>query len=88
MCGSDGIVRGAHVKVMSKSGIRKSLRRPLQHIYPLEVCDESQHSQDVRPCDDALEKPIIKTQPTIPKRPVRKAATQARDQIWGCIADD
>lgn len=34
---SDGRVRGVYVKVMSKKGHIKVLRRPIRHIYPLEV---------------------------------------------------
>ena len=35
--GSDGKVRGVYVRVSSKGGRVKVLRRPVQHIYPLEV---------------------------------------------------
>ena len=35
--GSDGVTRGVYVRVMSRRGHPKILRRPLQHIYPLEV---------------------------------------------------
>ena len=38
--GADGKVRGVYVKVMSKKGYAKVLRRPIQHIYPLEVRHE------------------------------------------------
>ena len=34
---SDGKVRGVCVKVMSKKGQATVIRRPIQHIYPLEV---------------------------------------------------
>ena len=39
--GSDGVVQGVCVGVMSKRGRPKILHRPLQHIYPLEVRSES-----------------------------------------------
>ena len=50
---SDGKVRGVFVKVLSKKGHSKTLRRPIQHIYPLEVhsaCSElSSASPDSNP---------------------------------------
>ena len=33
----DGEVRSAHVKVQSKTGRTTILKRPIQHLYPLEV---------------------------------------------------
>ena len=38
---TDGGVRGVIVKVTSRKGHVKYLRRPIQHIYPLDICDNS-----------------------------------------------
>ena len=35
--GADGCVRGAVVRVPSKKGRSTTLRRPIQHLYPLEM---------------------------------------------------
>lgn len=39
--GADDVVRGVRVRVISKKGHPRTLRRPLQHIYPLEIRHES-----------------------------------------------
>lgn len=100
--GSDGIVRGVYVRVMSKKGRPKTLRRPLQHIYPLEVRYEpidgdpapAEATQDLAPDghSDPTPPPFDTTESTpddsMSRRPTRRAATQARDRILGCILDD
>ncbi len=85
--GSDGIVRGVYMRVMSKKGHIKTLRRPLQHIYPLEVPSESANSEsasseagqdrtDSVP-DGSLHTdiPVSPASASAERRPVRKAAT-------------
>lgn len=101
--GSDGVVRGVHVKVMSKKGCSKTIRRPLQHIFPLEVCGSlttgnsvsSLPNQDValgRPHDSAAGGSSAEMSTTsdspVTRRPVRRAAMHAHDRILGCIAGD
>ena len=92
---ADGGIRGVLVRVTSKRGHVKLLRRPIQHIYPLEVhCgshDLSPKADDVPPADDDIQGPDGEER-TLPDatnaRPVRRAATQARDQIIGCLSED
>ena len=49
--GKDGHVRGAVLHVPSDKGI-KTLQRPLQHLYPLEVTSKPvEHSQEQSPTD-------------------------------------
>lgn len=85
--GADGVVRGVFVRVMSKKGRPESLRRPLQHIYPLEVrCEPTAEEPDdvetnTKPGDPSLETNECATNLG---RPTRIAAAQARDRILGC----
>ena len=51
--GADGKVRGVRVRVVSKKGHVKILRRPVQHIYPLEVRSGTQTREPTDP------KPLI-----------------------------
>ena len=101
--GADGVVRGVFVRMMSRKGLPKSLRRPLQHIYPLEVrCEPTaeqpsndiETTQDTEPgnTDDPSLPPVETTESTncssVLGRPARMAATRARDRILGsAIAD-
>ena len=80
---SDGRVRGVCVKVMSKKGYIRILRRPIQHIYPLEVRSDL---PDPSP-EPHQDKATPATSEGVPSRPVRRAATQARDRILGCLMD-
>ena len=93
--GTDGVVRGVYVRVMSKGGCPKSLRRPLQHIYPLEVrCEpaaDAPSDADTTALDaehgraDNSSIPAVETSTSspLPRRPTRVAATLARDRILG-----
>lgn len=45
--GSDGVVQGVCMQAISRDGHPNILHRPLQHIYPLQVCCE--------PIDDVLD---------------------------------
>ena len=52
--GTDGKIRGARVRVQSKTGRSTVLQRPIQHLYPLEVgprerdCTSPDHRDDSR----------------------------------------
>ena len=41
---SDGGVQGALIRTQTKSGSSTILRRPIQHLYPLDVCSPTQRS--------------------------------------------
>ena len=49
------MVRGVSVRVISKKGHAKLLRRPVQHIYPLEVCQPRE--TDVETATSSIECP-------------------------------
>ena len=85
--GSDGKVRGVYVKVISKKGRARVLRRPVQHIYPLEVRSEPPDSREADPHLDSAEE-VDATPDGAPRRPVRAAATHARDRILGCVVNN
>ena len=96
--GADGVVRGVRVRVASKEGHTKSLHRPLQHIYPLEVGGgDPEPDKDVtsdKPADATTDATADGVASTVPKhlpvsrRPTRAAAVHARDRILGCLTDD
>lgn len=81
--GADGITRGVCLRVSSRKGSSQILRRPLQHIYPLEVChDESVQSQSSPLLsEDNTETDELETR----RHPQRKAAKIARDGILGSM---
>ena len=85
--GSDRRVHGVYVKVMSKKGHAKVLRRPIQHIYPLEVRSDSA-DVSVEPQQDSIDEVTPPTSEDIWRCPVRRTATQARDHVLGCLIDD
>lgn len=82
LSGADGRVRGVRVKVLSKGGQVKMIRRPIQHIYPLEVRSPmgSTVSRTPVPEDTFVES----SRP----RSTRKAAMQARDRIIAAMMDN
>ena len=95
--GSDGVIRGVRVRVASKKGCPKTLHRPLQHVYPLEVRDDlptgdaepvkdvtSEQSTDANASDQM---PTASDNSVVVRRPKRTAAIHARDRILGCLDD-
>ena len=96
--GHDGGIRGARVCVQSKTGRATVLKRPILHLYPLEVCcqEDSQPektSEDVEdnetPSNPQSENQDPQTVIEAPQgvRPRRSAAIEARDWILGCVTD-
>ena len=87
------------MRVMSRKGHPKTLRRPLQHIYPLKVrcepTDDETHSAEDVACngsDNPSLNPMEIAEPTISstvcRRPTQMAAIQARDRILGYAIED
>ena len=86
--GTDGIVRGVTVKVTSRSGHPSVIRRPIQHIYPMEVKSSSvptdntdavlSNDRHVTLADKSPTRSLSK----------RRAALEARDKILGSTLDD
>ena len=95
MRGSDGEIRGACVRVLSKTGRFTLLRRPIQHLYPLEVCSQEaelasmirQDATPPTPSDSQTEVGEDRTPDGHEQRPRRHAAIHARDRIFGCVTD-
>lgn len=85
--GSDGRVRSASVRVQSKSGRDVVLRRPMQHLYPLEanIQRQSTESHPEETDDGAESHEPVKAPQNGQLR--RSAAVQARDRILGCMTD-
>lgn len=85
LSGADGRVRGVRVKVLSKGGQVKIIRRPIQHIYPLEVRSfvESTVAQTPIPEDATVEQSDL-----CRPRSSRKAALNARDRIVAVLMDN
>ena len=75
---SDGEVRGVLVRVMSKRGQVKMIRRPIQHIYPLEVRNEPSEPTVANTPSTPETAPTTVTDSVRP-RSTRRAAVQARD---------
>ena len=84
---------------MSKKGHPKTLRRALQHIYPLEIRHEPTEGEGV---SAVLGRDVVSGNPDQPSpttvetaetpavsgRPTRSAAAQARDRILGYATSD
>ena len=95
--GADGKVRGVYVRVISKNSRVTVLRRPIQHIYPLEVRSEpltdgpTRHeSSGSDPTADS--KVVSNVEETVEPnpgrgRPKRMAACNARE-IMRVLMDD
>lgn len=77
---SDGELRGASVRVISKTGRPILLRRPIQHLYPLEVSSSETRTDD----EDSVPKDSVEPPQ---RRSSRVAAKHARDQIVGQLMD-
>ena len=78
--GRDGVVRGATLKVASKSGTPTILQRPLQLLYPLEISSDpptTATTESPKVSDEQPSSPVPEVQPT-QSRPQRKAAVEAR----------
>ena len=97
--GADEVVRGVCVKVTSRTGSPKILRRPLQHIYPLEVRTdtdsgslEPNHDMDRSESDNPPLSPVNCAESHADNpgsgRPVRRTAALTRDRILGCVIED
>lgn len=82
----DGMIRSARVKVQSKTGRTTVLKRPVQHLYPLEVGVRSSADAQLESTPHSTTTEIEKSQE---RRPRRAAAVEARDRIFaiGCVTD-
>ena len=62
------------------------LQRPVQHVYPLEVCAEE--VSDVPASELTIERVVDEVSPPtddVPRRSRRTAVVEAGDRIYGCI---
>ena len=84
--GSDGAVRDALVRVNSGKKNTSFLRRPTQHLYPLEVCSDSGKDTD---SGERRETQIVEDTCMTDKvqRPKRAAFKRAQQAISSCIKE-
>ena len=66
---ADGVICGATVKVITKTGKVNKLRRPVQRLFPLEVLD--------KPMPDESDKQELEVKLELQRRPRRVAAQNA-----------
>lgn len=79
--GTDGRVRGARVRVLSKRGKPTILQRPIQRLYPLEIRDcIDGDNRGEEPDDHRDLTPNQELTVNTDARPHRSAAVQARDK--------
>ena len=83
--GKDGVVRGAVLKVASKSGPPTTLQRPLQLLYPLEISSNfpttnvtGSEGGSTGQRTASSEAPEQEEEPPASPRPQREAAIQGR----------
>ena len=82
--GHDGGARAAHVRVQSRSGRPIILKRPIQHLYPLEIASAGKseaQGEGSNPSDDPESAVEDHSEELCESRPQRAAAIAARDRI-------
>ena len=84
--GSDGAVRGAVVKVNSGKKKTSFLKRPIQHLYPLEVCSDLDEKNDSGEQREAQMANTTCTEDKV-QRPKRAAFKRAQQAISRCIKE-
>ena len=85
---SDGQVRGVSVRVMSKGGRAKVIRRPIQHIYPLEIRSRLSETSAVEaPSAAAVSNPEESMYSGVRARSTKKAALNAKARIEGLLVN-
>ena len=98
--GTDGMIRSARVRVQSKTGRTTVLKRPIQHLYPLEIGYEKDSQPEIITTNEDTEnngapptpqhedeRSSVNTETPQGGRPRRSAAIEARDRILGCVTD-
>ena len=88
--GADGTVRGAVICVPSRGGKTTTLRRPVTHLYPLEIKCTQRNSSNVDGTSDQVRAPVLSTQENSQPstRPPKRAAAQKARQWLQSIADE
>ena len=86
--GTDGIVRGVTVKVTSRSGRPSVIRRPIQHIYPMEVKSSSVPTDNTDAVLNNDRHVTLADKSPTRSLSKRRAALEARDKILGSTLDD
>ena len=79
----DRVIRGAVLKVGSKSGPPTTLQRPLQLLYPLEISSESPATnvtvpESSEPQTGSSNPQELEQEPSVSPRPRREAAIRGR----------
>ena len=93
--GRDGYTRGA---ILHVPATKTTLQRPLQHLFPLEMKVQTTTVPPAETSDDDLEPTHTddhessepdQTEDSVPVRPRREAATEARNRLAACaIAEE
>ena len=73
--GHDGIVRGALVRVHSRTG-SVVLKRPVQLLYPLEICDCEEKARRAGK-EDTVKCVQVEKETVVPEAPVRRSTRNA-----------
>lgn len=84
--GNDGMIRGAKLKVLSKSGQQSNVYRPLQKLIPFEIRENSEGQADSNEVEDSgeedaetTEHPAAAEEEINARRPLRKAAAEGQN---------
>ena len=93
------MIRSARVRVQSKTGRTIVLKRPIQHLYSLEIGNEDSQPEIVTTDEDTEnngasptlqyedERFCVNTETPQGGRPHCSAAIEAQDRILGCVTD-
>ena len=83
VAGNDGMIRGAKLKVLLKSGQQFNVYRPVQRLIPFEIqenCEEDLRSNEDSVAKEELnEHSVVAEKEVNSRRPRRKAAIEAQD---------
>ena len=80
--GNDGMVRGAKLKILSKSGQQSNIYRPIQKLIPFEIRENVEDQPNSIQNKDNAEEDMEKSENSIEKdmkRPSRQAATEGQN---------
>ena len=88
MKGHDGQVRGVTLKTTSKDGQRISLNRPVQRLYPLEVCTESVETASTTNNPTETTSPAPSVEPGENRGRLSRSTAQRSRETWKAILSE
>ena len=82
-------MRGARLRVLSKTGRSTIVQRPIQQLFPLEIpqCTSEEDTIVTTPNDTPNDTPDHETLTSPNSRPTRAAAFDARSKIVAALTD-